>query len=101
QKKLDIIAVVTQPDRPKGRWQKLQPSAVKEVALAKGLPLLQPEKASAEMFVKQLEGYSADLFVVVAYGEILKQNLLDLPSKGCINVHASLLPKYRGAAPIQ
>src|ERR1700719_858560 len=78
QKKLDIIAVVTQPDRPKGRWQKLQPSAVKEVALAKGLPLLQPEKASAEMFVKQLEGYSADLFVVVAYGEILKQNLLDL-----------------------
>lgn len=101
EKKENIVAVVTQPDRPKGRSQKLQYSAVKEVALAANLPLLQPEKASSETVVETLRGFSADLFVVVAYGEILKDNLLHLPPKGCINVHASLLPKYRGAAPIQ
>jgi methionyl-tRNA formyltransferase len=101
EKEWNIVAVVTQPDRPKGRSQQLQPSAVKEVAVEASLPLLQPEKASAQEFVEQLRSFSPDLFVVVAYGEIFKQHLLDLPPKGCINVHLSLLPKYRGAAPVQ
>lgn len=97
----EIVAVVTKPDKPQGRSKELIASPVKQLALAKGLPLYQPAKASAPEFASILKNYNPDLFVVVAYGEIIKQNLLDMPKNGCINVHASLLPKYRGAAPIQ
>jgi len=98
-----IVAIVTRPDKPRGRSGQLQPSAVKEMALAKwpDIPLFQPEKASTEYFAAQLKNLKPDLFVVVAYGEIIKENLLKIPTKLCINIHASLLPKYRGAAPIQ
>ncbi len=100
---INIVGVVTKPDKPAGRGGHLKMPAVKEVILAEApnLPLFQPEKASSADFVEVLRGLKADLFVVVAYGEILKQSVLDLPIKGCINVHASLLPFYRGAAPIQ
>ncbi len=96
-------AVVTNPDRPKGRTGVLQPTSVKQLLLDKkiDIPIYQPEKASSEEFRQTLEQYQADLFVIVAYGEIIKQHVLDMPKYGCINVHASLLPKYRGAAPIQ
>jgi len=99
----EIIGIVTRPDKPKGRSQKLRPSAVKEFIQRQGLeiPLFQPEKASTESFASQLKNLKPDLFVVVAYGEIIKTNILEIPPKGCINIHASLLPKYRGAAPIQ
>lgn len=98
-----IVAVVTQPDRPKGRSLQLTYSAVKALVLEKcpQIPLLQPEKASQETFLDTLRNLQADLYVVVAYGQILSQKLLDIPPLGCINVHASLLPKFRGAAPIQ
>lgn len=95
-----VAAVVTQPDRPKGRSLQMTPSPVKEIALDR-LPVLQPEKASEEGFLQTLKGLKADLFVVVAFGQILPQKLLDIPPLGSINVHASLLPKYRGAAPMQ
>ncbi len=98
---VQLVAVVTQPDRPKGREMKLRPSAVKEVALAHGLPVLQPARARNEEFIQQLKGYSPELIIVTAYGQILPQSMLELPRFGCINVHTSLLPKYRGAAPIQ
>lgn len=99
---LDIVAVVTKADKPQGRSQKIQPSAVKELVTTKypTIDLLQPDKVSTKEYEEILKKYSADLFIVVAYGEIIKQNILDIPKKGCINVHASLLPKYRGAAPI-
>jgi methionyl-tRNA formyltransferase len=96
-----VVAVVTQPDRPKGRDLKLQPSPVKELALRLHLPLLQPERARHEEFIGQLRPLQPDLLAVAAYGQILPQSLLDLPRFGCLNVHTSLLPKYRGAAPIQ
>jgi methionyl-tRNA formyltransferase len=95
-----VVAVVTQPDRPKGRGQKLQPSPVKEYALQAGLPLLQPEKIKEPAFIDHLEALRPDVIIVVAFGQFLPQRVLDLPTYGCINVHASLLPKYRGAAPI-
>ncbi len=95
------VAVVTQPDRPKGRDLRLQPSPVKVVALELGLPVLQPERARNEGFIETLAGLTPDLIVVVAYGQILPQAVLDIPRFGCLNVHTSLLPKYRGAAPIQ
>lgn len=99
QEGVDIAAVVTKPDRPKGRSLTPLPTPVK---LAAGnLPVHQPEKASDPAFAQSLSAYNADLFVVVAYGEIVKNNILTLPKKGCINLHASLLPKFRGAAPIQ
>jgi|ERR1051326_4256014 methionyl-tRNA formyltransferase len=98
---LQMIAVVTQPDRPKGRDLKLTPSPVKELALRSNLPVLQPERARNEEFIKQLRQMQTDLIVVAAFGQILPQTILDLPRFGCINVHTSLLPKYRGAAPIQ
>jgi len=101
QNNINVVAVVTRPDRPQGRSRSLTPSPVKLVSQKRNLPLYQPEKASAPDFAPILEQYQADLFVVVAYGEIVKQNLLDMPRLACINVHASLLPKYRGAAPIQ
>ena len=96
-----IAAVVTQPDKPRGRELKLQPSAVKELAFQKNLPVLQPLKARDPAFIEQLRALQPDLIVVAAYGQILPQSVLDLPRYGCLNVHTSLLPKYRGAAPIQ
>ena len=96
-----VVAVVTQPDRPKGRDLKLQPSAVKETASRLGLPVLQPEKARDPLFVQTLRELRPDLMVVAAYGQILPQSILDLAPSGCLNVHTSILPRYRGAAPIQ
>jgi methionyl-tRNA formyltransferase len=96
-----IAAVVTQPDRPKGRDLKPQPSPVKSLALRLGLPVLQPERARDEKFIAELRALQPDLIIVVAYGQILPPAILDLPRHGCLNVHTSLLPKYRGAAPIQ
>jgi methionyl-tRNA formyltransferase len=99
--RFQIAAVVTQPDRPKGRELKPQPSPVKSLALRLGLPVLQPERARDEKFIAELRALQPDLIVAVAYGQILPPAILDLPRYGCLNVHASLLPKYRGAAPIQ
>ena len=99
--KFQIAAVVTQPDRPKGREHKPQPSPVKSLALRLGLPVLQPERARDEKFITELRALRPDLIIVVAYGQILPPAILNLPRHGCLNVHTSLLPKYRGAAPIQ
>lgn len=96
-----VVAVVTQPDRPKGRDLKLTPSPVKDVALQAGLPVLQPEKARSETFITELKTFRPDLIAVAAFGQILPKSILELPPHGCLNVHTSLLPKYRGAAPIQ
>lgn len=96
----EIISVVTQPDRPKGRGQQIRFSPVKEAALALNLPVFQSLNIKEQESIDYLQGLEAELFVVVAYGQILSRKVLDLPKKGCINVHASLLPKYRGAAPI-
>jgi methionyl-tRNA formyltransferase len=96
-----IAAVVTQPDKPKGRDLKLQPSPVKLLAQKFNLPVLQPLKAREEKFIAELRESKPDLIVVVAYGQILTQAILDLPKFGCVNIHTSLLPKYRGASPIQ
>jgi len=96
-----MVAVVTQPDRPKGRDLKLTASPVKELALRSNLPVLQPERARNEEFIEQLRRLKPELITVAAFGQILPQSILDLPRFGCINVHTSLLPKYRGAAPIQ
>jgi methionyl-tRNA formyltransferase len=96
-----IVAVVTQPDQPKGRGLKLQASSVKEIARHQNLPVLQPERAREESFIQQLRQFEPDLIAVAAYGQILPKSILDLPRFGCLNVHTSLLPKYRGAAPIQ
>lgn len=98
---VELAAVVTQPDRPKGRQLQPQPSAVKEVAQRHQLPVLQPEKARHEDFVQRLSSLQPELIVVAAYGQILPASILDLPRFRCINVHASLLPKHRGAAPVQ
>jgi methionyl-tRNA formyltransferase len=99
--KFRVVAVVTQPDKPRGRELKLLPSPVKSHALDLGLPVLQPERARDETFIAELREWQPDLIIVVAYGQILPQGILDLPRYGCLNVHTSLLPKYRGAAPIQ
>jgi methionyl-tRNA formyltransferase len=99
--KYQICAVYTQPDRPAGRGRKLKPSPVKEQALAAGLPVYQPENLKFEQEQQRLAAFAADLMIVVAYGLILPQAVLDMPKLGCINVHASLLPRWRGAAPIQ
>ena len=101
EKSFQLIAVVSQPDKPKGRDLKLQPTPVKQVAAAAGLPVHQPERARNPDFIEQLRALQPDLIVVAAYGQILPQAILDLPRFGCVNVHTSLLPKYRGAAPIQ
>lgn len=95
-----VRAVVTQPDRPKGRGLKLEPSPVKKVALEHGLEVLQPQKMSDPEFLARLQALAPDLIVVIAFGHILKKDILTLPRLGCLNVHASLLPKFRGAAPI-
>lgn len=99
--RFQILAVVTQPDRPGGRELKLSSPSVKVLAQKFNLPILQPQKARDNGFIGELRALKPDLIVVVAYGQILPQELLDVPACGCLNVHASLLPKYRGAAPIQ
>lgn len=96
-----VIAVVTQPDKPKGRGKAVQVTPVKEKALELGIPVYQPARARDEGFIEQMKELAPDVAVVVAFGQILSQKLLDVPRFGCINIHASLLPKYRGAAPIQ
>ncbi len=98
--KHEILAVVTQPDRPKGRGQKKLMTAVKNYALQAKLPVLQPSKVKTEEFMQKLKELAPDLIVVAAFGQFLPKAMLELPKFGCINVHASLLPKYRGAAPI-
>lgn len=97
----EVTTVVTQPDKPKGRSSELIPPPVKVYALEKKLTVFQPEKIKAADAVAQLAEYEADLFVVAAFGQILSKEILEMPRYGCINIHASLLPKYRGAAPIQ
>lgn len=100
--KYEILAVVTNPDRPKGRGMKMIASPVKEFALEKGIKIYQPEKVrNNEEFISEIKALKPDVICVVAYGKILPKEILEIPSKGCINVHGSLLPKYRGAAPIQ
>lgn len=99
--KTEIICVVTQPDRPKGRGHKLLPPPVKIFSQERNLPIIQPAKVKNPEVVEQLAALKPDLIVVVAFGQILSQKILDIPKFGCINVHASLLPKYRGAAPIE
>ncbi len=98
---IEVIAVVTQPDRPKGRDLKLQASPVKQLANRVGVPVLQPSKSREQAFVDQMRVLSPELITVAAFGQILPEAILALPRFGCINVHTSLLPKYRGAAPIQ
>ena len=97
----DIRAVVTQPDRPRGRGRKTAPPPVKQTAAAHDIPILQPEKASDEGFLQLIRDRAPDLMIVIAFGQILKKGLLSVPEWGAINIHASLLPRYRGAAPIQ
>jgi len=96
-----VSAVVSQPDRPRGRGMQLHPTPVKAAALELGLPVLQPEKASRRAFVDELRSLTPQVIVVVAYGQILRPSVLEVPPLGCINVHGSLLPELRGAAPIQ
>src|SRR5260370_3151764 len=96
-----VLTVITQPDRPKGRGQALAASAVKEAALRRNLPVFQPERIRRPEVIAQLAQIQTDAMVVVGYGQIIPQSIIDLPAQGIINVHASLLPKYRGAAPIQ
>jgi len=97
----EVIAVVTQPDKPKGRGHEMAFPPVKEVALEAGLPVLQPQRARDEGFIDELKALNPDIILVAAYGKLLPKAILDMPKFGCINVHASLLPKYRGASPIQ
>lgn len=103
ENRIEVVAVVTQPDRPQGRSLKITPSAVKSLILEKAphIPILQPEKASEPSFLEAIAHLKPDLFVVVVFGQILPQKLLDIPTFGSINVHPSLLPKFRGAAPIR
>lgn len=97
----EVAAVITQPDKPKGRGKAVQFTPVKEVALAAGIPVYQPKKVRDPEFIEQFRALDPDAAVVVAFGQIIPQALLDIPKYGCVNVHGSLLPKYRGAAPIQ
>ena len=96
----NIVAAVTQPDRPKGRGQQLQQPPVKELALRHGIPVIQPVKVRAAEAVEEIRNLDPELIIVVAFGQILPKALLDIPRFGCINIHASLLPRYRGAAPL-
>ena len=97
----EILLVVTQPNKPKGRGHKLQAPPVKEFALMHNIPVYQPESAKTDEAYEYLKSFDADIFIVAAYGQILQQRVLDIPKYGCVNIHASLLPQYRGAAPIQ
>lgn len=96
-----VMLVVTQPDKPKGRSKKMQMTPVKECALSHGIEVFQPVKIREAEAVEKLRGYEADVFVVAAFGQILSEEILSMPKYGCVNIHASLLPKYRGAGPIQ
>ncbi|MCW5878321.1 MAG: methionyl-tRNA formyltransferase [Anaerolineales bacterium] len=96
-----VVGVVTQPDRPFGRGRQLAPPPVKELALQLGIPVIQPERLREPAAMQQLQAWAPDVIVVAAFGQILRQAVLDLPPHGCINVHASLLPRWRGASPIQ
>ncbi len=98
---IDVVAIVTKPDKKKGRLQKISSPPLKEAFASRGIPVHQPIKASSSEFEAILTKYHADLFIVVAYGEILRSNILNLPNLACVNIHASLLPRYRGASPIQ
>lgn len=97
----EVVLAVTQPDKPKGRSGQLQTSPVKDVAVEAGIPVFQPAKIRLPEEVAELKKYEADVYIVAAFGQILSQEILDIPRYGCLNIHASLLPKYRGAAPIQ
>ncbi len=97
----EIAAVVTQPDKPRGRGKSLQPTPVKEEALRLGIAVWQPQKVREPAFIEALRGLHPDIIVVAAFGQIIPKDILDMPPFGCVNIHASLLPKYRGAAPIQ
>lgn len=97
----EIMAVVTQPDKPKGRSGKLQPSPVKVCALEHGIPVFQPVRIKNPESVAELKTYAADVYIVAAFGQILSREILDIPKYGCLNIHASLLPRYRGTSPIQ
>lgn len=97
----EVVGVVTQPDKPKGRGKTLMPTPVKEVAIKYNLPVYQPKKVREPEFVEVLRGLKPDVMVVAAFGQIISKEILEMPKYGCINVHASLLPAYRGAAPIQ
>ena len=97
----EVVLAVTQPDKPKGRGGKMQYTPVKEAALAHGIPVFQPVKIREAQAVEELRKYNADIMVVIAFGQILPKEILEMTPYGCINVHASLLPSYRGAAPIQ
>ena len=97
----EVVGVYTQPDRPKGRGMKMLPSPVKEVALAAGIPVFQPDSFREEETVEALRALKPDVCAVVAYGRILPQKVLDVPKLGCVNIHASVLPRYRGSAPYQ
>lgn len=94
------IAVITQPDRPQGRGRKILPTPIKKIALDKGLEVFQPENINDEGSIKKIKEFNPDIILVVAYGQILSSHILNVPKRGCINIHGSLLPKYRGAAPI-
>ena len=97
----EVCLAVTQPDKPKGRGKEMQFPPVKEAAMRRGIPVFQPKRVRTPESVEYLKSFQADVCVVVAFGQILTKELLDMTPFGCINVHASLLPKYRGAAPIQ
>mgnify|MGYP001858602734 FL=1 len=99
--KHEVVLVVTQPDKPKGRGKKMMPTPIKACAMAHGIPVLQPEKVKEAQVIEELRKYQPDLIAVTAFGQILTEPILELPKYGCINVHGSLLPKYRGAAPMQ
>ena len=97
----EVTAVITQPDKPKGRGKEVQMTPVKLAAMEYGIPVYQPVKIRDPEFIVRLKEIPADVYVVIAFGQILPKAVLDIPPCGCINIHASLLPKYRGAAPIQ
>ena len=97
----EVCLVVSQPDKPRGRGKEMQPTPVKEAAIKHGIPVYQPKKIRDPECVEELRKYNADVMVVVAFGQIIPKEILEMTPYGCINVHASLLPKYRGAAPIQ
>ena len=99
--KHEVVAVVTQPDKPKGRGKKMQFTPVKELALEHGIEVLQPIKVREPEMIEKLRSYNADLIAVTAFGQLLPEDILNMPKYGCINVHGSLLPEYRGAAPMQ
>ena len=98
---IEVVAVLTQPDKPRGRGLKLKANEVKTLALDKGLPVLQPSSLNSDILFEQLCSYQPEIVVVAAYGLLIPTALLKLPEQGCINIHTSLLPRWRGAAPIQ